>query len=260
MVHGNPTWSFFFRRLVLSLRDRYRCLVPDHVGMGLSDRPRDEAYPYRLAQRVADLTRVIDALAPRGPVSLVLHDWGGMIGAGWATRHAPRLRAMAVMNTAAFHLPPDAGLPWQLRLSRGPQGATLVRGFNGFCRYAVRHCMARSVMPPEVRRAYLLPYNDWASRRAVHRFVQDIPLRPQHPSHDTVTRIEAALPALAQVPMLLPWGLRDFVFNEAYLRAWRERFPTATALAMSDVGHYVLEDAWEEVGPAITAFLDRHNR
>ena len=104
MLHGNPTWSFFFRTLVTELRDRYRVIVPDHIGMGLSDKPDDTRYDYTLASRVADLTTLLDHLEVTRDLTLVVHDWGGMIGLVYATRHPERIRRLAILNTAAFHL------------------------------------------------------------------------------------------------------------------------------------------------------------
>ena len=130
MVHGNPTWSFFFRKPVLALRDRWRCIVPDHIGMGLSDRPGRDDYGFTLADRIDDLEKLLEQLGVIKNVTLMLHDWGGMIGMGYACRHPERIHSLIFMNTAAFHLPRGLGLPWQLRLARGPLGPLLVRGLN----------------------------------------------------------------------------------------------------------------------------------
>src|SRR5436305_7666249 len=97
MVHGNPTWSFYYRNLVLTLRDRYRCVVPDHVGCGLSDKPPADRYPYSLDRRVADLTALLDHLKLDRDVTLVVHDWGGMIGTAWAARFPERVDRKSVV-------------------------------------------------------------------------------------------------------------------------------------------------------------------
>ena len=94
MVHGNPTWSFFYRRLVEALSPTRRCIVPDHIGCGLSDKPDDSRYEYTLERRVDDLEALLDHLGVREDVSLVVHDWGGMIGTSYAARHPDRIRKM----------------------------------------------------------------------------------------------------------------------------------------------------------------------
>src|SRR6478735_11436548 len=116
MLHGNPSWSYYWRHLVLGLRDRYRCIVPDHVGMGLSDKPDDARgasprYDYTLQWRVEDLATLLGALGITGPVTLAVHDWGGMIGFGWALSHLPQVRRLVVLNTAAFPLPAAKPMP-----------------------------------------------------------------------------------------------------------------------------------------------------
>ena len=116
-VHGNPTWSFYYRDLVLGLRDEHRVVVPDHVGCGLSDAPLDDTYDYTLARRIDDLEALVDHL-DLGQVDLVVHDWGGAIGMGWAARHPDMVRRLVILNTAAFHLPAAKAMPWQLSLVR----------------------------------------------------------------------------------------------------------------------------------------------
>ena len=148
MLHGNPTWSFYYRNLVLALRDSHRIVVPDHIGCGLSDKPDDAHYSYRLARRVDDLESLLELLGIHEDVTLVLHDWGGMIGMAWATRHPERVKRLVILNTAAFHLMPSKRLPWSLRIVRNtPLGLLLVRGLNAFSRGAVRYCTTRPLPP-----------------------------------------------------------------------------------------------------------------
>jgi haloalkane dehalogenase len=259
MVHGNPSWSFFYRALASAIRDGYRVIVPDHIGMGLSDKPSDRQYDYTLASRVRDLERLLDHLGVNRGITLVVHDWGGMIGMTYAAWYPDRIGRIVVLNTAAFHLPRGKRVPWQLRLSRVPWvGAFLVRGLNGFCRYAARRCVARGPMPPDVRAAYLAPYGSWRNRRAVLRFVQDIPLRPGDRAHDLVTHVEINLNRFGSVPRLICWGMKDFVFDGDYLDRWIEFWPDVEVLRFDDAGHYVLEDAGEEIGTILRRFLDDH--
>jgi haloalkane dehalogenase len=254
-VHGNPTWSFYYRRLVEALRDSHRVVVPDHIGCGLSEMPGDERYPYTLARRVDDLEALIDHLG-LGDLTLVVHDWGGAIGLGWAVRHPKRVRRLIILNTGAFHLPSGKRMPWQLSLVRDtPLGPLLVRGLNAFARGATRTACTRVRMPRELRDAYCAPYDSWAARRAVLRFVQDIPLRAGDPADEPLSRIEAGLAALADRPALILWGARDFVFDHHFLAVWRRLFPAAEVHEFADCGHYVLEDAAEEIIPLVRRFL-----
>ncbi len=258
MLHGNPTWSFYYRDLVLALRDEYRVVVPDHVGCGLSDKPSDDRYHYTLDRRVADLETLLDHLSLSGHLTLVLHDWGGMIGAAFAHRHPDRIRRLVILNTAAFHKPPGKRLPRSLWWVRNtPIGAALVRGLNAFSRGAVRFCVTRP-LSPGARAGYLAPYDSWSHRIAVLRFVQDIPLAPGDPAYATVSAVQEDLVRFRTTPMLICWGGRDFVFDDDYLAEWRRRFPGAEVHRFPEAGHFVLEDAGSAVIPLVRDFLRRH--
>lgn len=255
MVHGNPTWSFFYRNVVNALKGTHRCLVPDHIGCGLSDKPDDATYSYTLERRVHDLDRLIEHRVPGERLSLIVHDWGGMIGMAWATAHPERIQRLVVMNTAAFPKPASKRFPWQLHLCRNTLlGPLLVRGLNGFCRYAVRHCSVKP-LPADVAASYLLPYDSWRNRIAVLRFVQDIPLQAGDPGFELISRVAAGLEKLRDVPMLICWGEQDFVFDGHFLEEWRRRFPDADVHAFPEAGHYVLEDAGDKIVPLIQQFL-----
>lgn len=273
MVHGNPSWSYYWRHLVLGLRDRYRCIVPDHVGMGLSDKPddgggirpprmpsRDPAhYDYTLQSRVDDLTTLLAALGITGPVTLAVHDWGGMIGFGWALSHMPQVQRLVILNTAAFPLPSAKPMPWRLSLGRDSTlGAWAIRRFNLFARGASRFGVSRP-MPRAVRDAYDAPYHGWANAISTIRFMQDIPLAPGDRAWPLLEQVGAALPSFADRPAFVGWGLRDFVFDRHFLDGFRRALPAAEVHAFDDANHYVLEDKHEVLVPAIRAFLDRRS-
>ena len=255
MVHGNPSWSFYYRDLIGALKSSHRVIAPDHIGCGRSDKPSDDHYDYTLSTRRADLGTLIDSLDLRA-ITLVVHDWGGMIGMAWAVQHPDRIARLVVMNTAAFPLPLGKSLPASLALARAPGiGALLVRGANAFSRGAVRHCVTRRPMSGAVAAGYLEPYDSWAHRIAVHRFVQDIPLEESDRAHPITRETGEALPRLAGKPMLICWGLKDFVFGREFLDEWIRRFPSANVHPFEDCGHYVLEDAGEEIIPLVRDFV-----
>jgi haloalkane dehalogenase len=253
MVHGNPTWSFYWRNLVKGLIADHRCVVPDHLGCGLSDKPRNG--PYRLQDRIEHLCRLIEHLDLRD-VTLVVHDWGGAIGLGAAVRHPERISRLVVTNTAVF----EGKLPLSIRMCRWPGlGPVLVRGANGFLRVALfRAITDRTRMGGAVARGYLAPHRSWADREAILRFVQDIPLEEGHPTRALFLGIDAELPTFEDRPMLLIWGEQDFCFTPEFRRGWMERFPHAEVHPLADVGHWVMEDAHERVVPLVRDFLARH--
>jgi cis-3-alkyl-4-acyloxetan-2-one decarboxylase len=255
MVHGNPTWSYYYRHLVTALRDRHRVIVPDHVGCGLSDTPGEDRYAYTLERRVSDLGRVIDHAHLDEKITLVVHDWGGMIGLTWAVRNPERIERLVILNTAGFHLPSATRVPFSLHLSRSVVGAFLVRGLNMFCRGALRYCATERRLTRGERSAYLAPYDSWAHRLPVHRFIQDIPIHPADPGYDIVTEVQDGLEQFTSTPTLLLWGLKDFVFDPAYLDEFERRMPHSEVHRFAGAGHYVMEDRREEVCRLVQEFV-----
>jgi haloalkane dehalogenase len=255
MLHGNPTWSFYWRRLISALRPSHRVIAPDHIGCGKSDKPGDDTYSYRLAERVEDIEALVEQLGLRD-VTLAVHDWGGMIGMGWAHRHPDLVARLVVLNTAAFPMPSTKRLPASLWLARDTKaGALLVRGFNAFARGATRLAVTRVRLPKEVRDGLCAPYDNWDHRRAVLRFVQDIPLREGDPSFSLVREVGERLHQFNDRPVLICWGDRDFVFDEHFLRVWKSALPDAEVHQFPDCGHYVLEDAPAEIEGLVRRFL-----
>lgn len=249
MVHGNPTWSFYYRSLVFALRDRFRCIVPDHVGCGLSDKPQD--YDYCLEQRIADLGALVDSLGIKR-AHLIVHDWGGPIGLGMARRRADFVDRLVVLNTAAF---PSRRIPKRIAICRLPWlGALLVRGLNGFSGAAVSMAVERP-LAPAVREAMLWPHRTWADRVAVHQFVRDIPLGPGHRTQAEIESIGASLPAYREKPVLIVWGARDWCFDSEFLAEWKRRLPGARVVELADVGHWLLEDAPDTVAREVAVHL-----
>jgi len=251
LVHGNPTWSFYYRNLIQQLTAAgMRCVVPDHVGMGLSDKPQD--YPYRLGTHIENLGRLVAALGLRR-VHLVVHDWGGAIGLGWAARHPEMVGRIVILNTAAF---PAPWIPWRIRLCRTPLiGETLVRGLNGFAGPATWMAVRRRPLAAAVKRGYLFPYDSWANRIGVARFVADIPLRPGHPTMKTLEQVASGLAQFQRHPVMIVWGGADFCFNDWFFNRWQAIFPQAQARYLSTAGHYVLEDATPDELAGIATFL-----
>lgn len=250
-VHGNPTWSFIWRRLIRELSPKRRVIAVDHIGCGFSDKPQD--YPYRLEQHVTNLRRLTESLDLRN-ITLVGHDWGGCIGMGAATEMPDRFRRFALMNTGAFR---SKQIPLRIAVCRIPLfGPIALRGFNAFSRAALTMAVTRRPLSAAAMRGLLAPYDSWANRVAVSSFVQDIPLRPSHPSYAKLTAIDEGLARFRDRPMLLVWGAKDWCFTLDFLREFQRRFPQAESHVIADAGHYVFEDAPDEVASTVRDFLD----
>jgi pimeloyl-ACP methyl ester carboxylesterase len=250
MLHGNPTWSFYYRALVQALAPSRRCVVPDHIGMGLSEKP--EEYDYSLTTRIGDVEALVWSLGLK-QIDLVVHDWGGAIGFGFAARHPQLIRRLVVLNTAAFAMD---RIPARIALCKAPLvGPLIVRGLNGFAGPATSMAMHRRQLTAGEKQGYLLPYDSWGNRVAVSAFVRDIPMSAAHPSWAALKAAETGLSQFSNRPALIVWGGKDFCFNDVFLERWRRELPHAEVHRIADAGHYVLEDAREEVVPRLVKFL-----
>ena len=249
MLHGNPTWSFYYRNLVKALSaGGFRCIVPDHIGCGLSDKPQD--YAYTLQRRIDDVERLVDHLGIQR-FSLIVHDWGGAIGCGLAGRRPDALEKLTLLNTAAFC---SKRIPARIAAIKVPiLGEAIIRGLNGFAGPAAtmsvpRRCRGRSSV------AYLaLP--QLYDRVAVWNFVKDIPLGPGHRSYAELRRVEQGLAQLQGKPVQLIWGGKDFCFNMHFYRRWLEFFPDAEQQLFPEHGHYILEDGRQSVDALVLKHL-----
>ena len=250
MVHGNPTWSFYYRNIVLGLRGSIRCIVPDHLGCGLSDKP--PGFDYTLGEHITNLRALLDSLKLT-KIHLIVHDWGGPIGLGTALARPEQLGRVVILNTAAFA---DTVVPLRIRMCRVPVlGELLVRGFNGFAGPATWMSVTRP-LEPDVKQGFLYPYDNWANRIATHRFVVDIPSGHDTASDRALAGVEKKLPILKDKPVRILWGGQDFCFNRHYYDRWRKLLPDAKGDYLENAGHYVLEDEGQFCLNQIKVFLN----
>ncbi|MBI4390955.1 MAG: alpha/beta fold hydrolase, partial [candidate division NC10 bacterium] len=229
LVHGDPTWGYLWRRFIPPLARRRRCIVPDHMGMGKSGVPEDP-YPYRLHHHVANLESFLLHLDLHG-MTLVLHDWGGPVGLGVATRHPERIKRLVLMNTWAFAPWPCGPFPRLLELIRSDRGERFVLEKDGYVEPALLGTTHHpEYLTPTVLGGYQAPFPTPASRRALLCWSRDIPVREADSSYGEMKRIEEGLARLAEKPTLLIWGMRDPVLSEDVLRRWQRIYPQAVTL------------------------------
>ncbi|HEX8095323.1 alpha/beta fold hydrolase, partial [Jatrophihabitans sp.] len=236
-LHGNPTWSYLWRRMFAAAPSGWRVVAPDQLGMGYSDRADPAS---RLADRVRELGELTAALGLIGPVVTVAHDWGGIISLGWALEHRDQVQAVVLTNTAV-HQPEDSRPPVLIRL------AHLAALRDVLCVRTpvfLRSATALSWPPLErgTRAAFAAPYRGAERRRSIGNFVADIPFRDQDPSHPALEAITSGITGW-EVPALLLWGPRDPVFGEQYLRDLRARLPRADLHRYAGASHLLPEDA-----------------
>lgn len=242
-IHGNPTWSFYYRSIVSRFSGTYRVVAVDHVGCGLSDKP--QRYRYSLTQHTANLIQLIDELNLQ-QVTLVVHDWGGAIGLGAAVERADRFRKLMVLNTAAF---PPTYIPRRIAACRIPfVGSWAIRYLNAFARSAIVMAIDRlPKLSKNARDGLLAPYDSPFNRVAIDGFVRDIPMSPKHPTWNVLMQLERDLPKLSGLPIRFVWGMRDWCFRPECMERMNLAWPNATRRELKDVGHYVMEEAPTEV-------------
>lgn len=256
-VHGNPTWSFYYRSIIDQFSDRYRVIAVDHLGCGRSDKPPRGQFPYTLSAHRDNLIGLLDELDLQ-KVTLIAHDWGGAIGLATLLERKSQFERIVLLNTGAF---PPPYLPWRIAACRIPGlGPVAVRGLNAFARAAITMAMSRNRMAPQVAHGLLHPYDSWANRVAIDAFVRDIPMRPSHQTYETLAKLESQLGELSAMPAALIWGMKDWCFRPECLRRFEQHWPHAKVIEIEDAGHYVLEDANAEVLDGIENFFAESDR
>lgn len=254
MVHGNPTWSFFYRNIIKELSKERRVIAVDHLGCGLSSKPQD--YDYTLKNHVDNLSELfkktlLPTLTDGKKFDLIVHDWGGAIGLGLACRFKELLGRSIIMNTAAYT---DEQIPKRIALCKIPFiGERLVRHLNAFA-WPATFMAVEKPLSQKIKEGYLLPYNNYENRIATARFVKDIPMTKSHPTWKTLKEIEDQLPDLPGEKLLL-WGEKDFCFSPHFYERWKGFYPQAKTCLLSTAGHYLLEDEPEITRNQISEFL-----
>ena len=250
-LHGNPTWSFFYRKLILSLSEEFRCIAPDHLGCGLSDKPDLSNFTYDLRGHSENLVDLLKDLQIE-KFNLVVHDWGGAIGLSAFRNNFKKINKLVLLNTAAFS---SKDVPKRIRFCRLPMiGEFFVRYLNGFAGPATWMATNKK-LSKTIKSGFLFPYQNWRDRIAVWRFVKDIPLENNHPSLSYLLKTDQCISKLNHIPTMACWGMKDFCFHGGFLREWKKRLPNLTVHEINNAGHYLLEDEFEYCERTITSFL-----
>jgi haloalkane dehalogenase len=242
LLHGNPTWSFLWRDVIKGLSDRYRCIAPDYPGFGLSQAPG--GYGFTPAEHARVIEQLVLSLDLRD-ITLVVQDWGGPIGFSVATRQPDRFRAFVVGNTWAWPKS-DPGTQIFSRLLGGPIGKRMIVGRNVFVEKIIPGGVKRKKLSDEVMNAYRGRFPDKQSRLPMWVFPREI-----LGSRDFLAEIERGLPALSDRRALIVWPTKDVAFKEPERKRWEQVFPNHRTVLIEGAGHYVPEDAPEEIVAAV---------
>lgn len=248
LLHGNPTWCFYYRNVIAALCSDFRVIAPDYIGCGLSDRPN---HSFRAVDRIAQIEALLQFLQV-DQFSLVMHDWGGPIGTGLAVDRPESVSSLVYLNTTLLE---TAQLPQIIKHAASPfPGKILTKHTAHFIRLMLKLGVQRT-LPPDVAQGYLLPYQRRQQRRAIWDFVADIPFLDSHPTYQDMLEMAKKLPLLQTKPVKIIWGLKDPCFHREMLKKVAQHFPQAEVLELAEASHLVLEDAPEIAIPAIKEFL-----
>lgn len=243
LLHGNPTWSFLYRHLVAALNDRFRCIVLDYPGFGVSTPPA--GYGFTPAEHAETLERFLLALELTG-VTPFVHDWGGPIGLAVAARHPDRVRALVIGNTFAWPVDGDRHFVWFSRLFGGTLGRFAIRHFNALVNLIPAATRRRRLSSKEMAH-YRRPLSTPTSREATYVLPREILA-----SSDFLREVEAGLERLRDVPTLIVWGDRDVAFRAVERQRFEELFSGHVVVELAGAGHFIQEDAPQEIAGAIT--------
>jgi haloalkane dehalogenase len=250
MVHGNPTWSFLYRHLIRQLAPKYRCVAMDHIGFGLSDKPT--GWTYTPAEHAQNLAQLIEALDLKD-ITVVVQDWGGPIGLSYALNHPENVKRLVIMNTWMWPVDRDWYYVAFSRFTGGSLGRYLIRRHNFFARVIMPQSYGnRARLTEEIHRHYLKPLEVEAERKGCWVFPEQI-----LGATDWLGALWARREVLAEKPKLIVWGMKDIAFREKELNSWSAAFPDAHVIRLAEVGHYVQEEAVDELGQAVERFVTR---
>ncbi|NIR00927.1 MAG: alpha/beta fold hydrolase [Gemmatimonadales bacterium] len=254
LFHGNPTWSFLYRKFIPEIAKTHRAVAPDYLGFGMSDKPKDG--DYTIAAHIDRLTRFIEALGLE-QITPVMQDWGGPIGFAYAVDYPDNIKRLVILNTSVF-TGRTAGIPLVLRMMRAPVlGELLVKGLNLFINGFLRGPGTAQPISKAALAGYRYPYPTWHSRTAILAFPREISLTVEERNGKLIQEVENKLPSLKHRPALIIWGEKDPVFSLDDAERFRAAFPDHEFHSLPDASHYLQEDRPDFIVPKIVDFMNR---
>jgi pimeloyl-ACP methyl ester carboxylesterase len=249
-VHGTPTWSFDWRHLIKGLSGAYRCLALDHLGFGLSDKP--QTWTYRPEDHARNFAAWVEHLGLKD-ITLVVHDFGGPIGLGYALDRPENVRAVVLLNTWMWSLADDPHFALPGRLLSGRIGRYLYEQSN----FSVRNIMPtaygdRKRLTPKIHAQYINALATPADRQGTFGM-----LRGLLGSTAWYESLWARHERLRDIPLQILWGMKDSAFRAQELDRWRDAFPAAEVHPFADAGHWPQEEAPDRVLTLVQSFLAR---
>lgn len=247
-VHGNPSWSFQFRNVIKQLSNTYRCIAPDLIGFGLSDKP--ESWTYLPSDHADNLERLLEGL-DLTDITLVVGDWGGPIGLSYAIKHPEKVTNLVITNTWMWPVDQDMHFVLFSALVGGRIGRWLIRWRNFFARDIVRQAFGDATkLTEEIHRHYLKPLELPEERAGTWVFPREI-----IGSTKWLSSLWNQVDQIKGKKALIVWGMKDMAFKEPELDRWAQTFPDARIVRYEDAGHFVAEEQPDELAREIEGLI-----
>ena len=249
-VHGTPTWSFEWRHVIRALSPQFRCIAPDHLGFGLSERPPEARYTPEW--HAANFAEFVERLG-LPPFTLVVHDFGGPIALPYALDHPERVSRVVIVNSWMWSFADDPDMRRKATIAGSAISRFLYRWANLSLRVIMPSAYGdRRKLTPEIHRQYLERFPDRRSRGTV-LFALARALLGSSAHYEAQW---ARRSRLRDRPALVVWGMKDSAFRPRELARWREALPHARVVEIAEAGHWPHEETPDEVTAALRAFLE----
>jgi len=249
-VHGNPAWSFEFRNAIKEFSKTNRCIAPDLIGFGLSDKPA--GWSYLPKEQAKNLDLFLESL-DLNFITLVIGDWGGPIGLSYALNHPEKIKNIVITNTWLWSVRSDWYYQAFSRFVGGPIGRWLIRNRNFFADSIVRALFAdKSRLTPKIHAHYLMPLAKPYERKGSWVFPAEI-----IGSSDWLQSLWDKRELIQGKKILIAWGMKDIGFRENELKTWMQAFPDANVVRFEDAGHFVVEEKPAELIAEMKNLLGR---
>ncbi|WP_439882851.1 alpha/beta fold hydrolase [Pontibacter sp. MBLB2868] len=248
-VHGTPTWSFLWRQQIKALCRDFRCIAPDNLGFGLSDKPSESDFSFSPEAHAANLESLIEHLQLKN-ITLIVHDFGGPIGMRYALRHPENIKRLVILNTWMWSLEKEKTL---MRISR------FMSGSLGKFLYLKLSFSAKVLLPQgyynqkhltkDIRAHYQKPLSSTMARFGTWHFAKAL-----HDASSYFAELWKQREKLQHIPILILWGEKDKLLPLHFLDKWEKAFPEAKVIKFK-AGHFLQEEKGSEVANAIKEFI-----
>ena len=240
LVHGNPGWSFEFRNIIKELFKTHRCIAPDHIGFGLSDKPFE--WDYLPKSHANNFEIFMDSLNLEN-ITLVVNDWGGPIGLSYAIKHPEKIKKLVILNTWMWSVENDPYYQKFSGMMGGGFGRFMIKNFNIFGKMVVKKAVGdRKKLSKNIHKHYYKHLESKKDRKGCYVFPKEI-----IGSSKWLDSLWGQKEKINAIPTTIIWGMKDIAFREQELNYWIEHWKNPKVIRLQKIGHFPQEEAPEDV-------------